>query len=137
MSLETKNNIGGPSRELERMLTELRAEDRRLEADNAAKDRALRAAKQELDADKHIRCLFCYEGKPHAPDCPAPLIEVALSPSAGEDWEVIEAELRHFHELTGMDGLEFEKTLDEATGLLDWTGTPNGAMFRALLEKGK
>ena len=42
MSLETKNNIGGPSRELERMLTELRAEDRRWEAACAAKDRAIR-----------------------------------------------------------------------------------------------
>ena len=44
-------------------------------------------------------------------------------------------ELHHFHELTGMDGIEFEKALDEATGLRDWTGTPNGAMFLALLAR--
>ncbi len=43
------------------------------------------------------------------------------------------AELRHFRELTGMDGIEFEKTLDETTGLKDWTGTPNGAMLREIL----
>ena len=44
-------------------------------------------------------------------------------------------ELHHFHELTGMDGIEFEKVLDEATGLRDWTGTPNGALFLALLAR--
>ena len=46
-----------------------------------------------------------------------------------------ENELRHFHQLTGMDGLEFEKTLDEATGLQDWTGMPGGAMFNYLLAQ--
>lgn len=45
------------------------------------------------------------------------------------------AELSHFRSLTGMDALELEKTLDEATGLQDWTGLPDGAMFRALLPK--
>src|SRR3990172_2012807 len=42
-------------------------------------------------------------------------------------------ELKHFYQLTGMDSLEFEKVLDEATGLKDWTGSPNGAMFDELL----
>lgn len=46
-------------------------------------------------------------------------------------------ELKHFHQLTGMDGLEFEKALDEATGLKDWTGASAGAMFVELLERSK
>ena len=53
------------------------------------------------------------------------------SPAVAELLMKVE-ELKHFHELTGMDGLELEKALDEATGLKLWSGD---TAFRELLAK--
>lgn len=66
-------------------------------------------------------CEMCGgEGKVHYPGESAPAVQEVLASLE---------ELKHFHKLTGMDGIEFEKALDKATGLKDWTGMPNGAMW--------